>query len=70
MTLQEILSELVNEDKALILKSNHGIFTPENLLTSLSDPQLKTAAHYQPGLYIAKVDDGGYLGEVLFRVEQ
>jgi hypothetical protein len=30
---------------------------------------LKRQAYLQPGLYIALINDGGYLGEVLYRVK-
>jgi len=30
---------------------------------------LSRRAYFQPGMYIALINDGGYLGEVLYRVK-
>ena len=30
---------------------------------------LNRKAHMQPGMYIAEVDDGGYLGRVMYRIK-
>ena len=31
---------------------------------------LKRAAYFQPGMYIAEINEGGYLGTVLYKVKQ
>ncbi len=36
----------------------------------LSPLRLRTAAYLQPGLYIAEISPGGYLGRVLFRLHR
>jgi hypothetical protein len=30
---------------------------------------LKKQAYFQPGLYIAEINDAGYLGHILYRVK-
>ncbi|MBN1270788.1 MAG: hypothetical protein JXB26_00825 [Candidatus Aminicenantes bacterium] len=69
MILREIL-QIMKEKNAPILLCNHkGEFEASELLENLSEPMLKTAAHFQPGMYIAAINEGGYLGEVLFKVK-
>jgi hypothetical protein len=31
---------------------------------------LKRQAHIQPGLYIAEINDSGFLGQVLFKIKR
>ena len=69
MTLKEILIGLV-KDKNLLLSNAKGSFTPAVLLENLSESKLKTNSHYQPNLYIAEINESGYLGTVLYRVKK
>lgn len=41
-----------------------------DLLNSLSEIKLKRNAYLQPGMYIAEINEGGYLGAVLYKVKQ
>jgi len=34
-----------------------------------SEPMLKRTAHIQSGLYIAEINDKGYLGQVLYKIK-
>lgn len=70
MTLKDVLTGLENTHQKLLLSSRDGSFTPAGLLGTLSETKLKTQAHYQPGLYIAEINEAGYLGAVLFEVKK
>jgi len=70
MTLKEVLTGLADSNNTLLLKNSDGFYTPSCLLDTLSETKLKTQAHYQPGLYIAEINEAGYLGAVLFEVKR
>jgi hypothetical protein len=70
MVLREILERIETEEIPIWLSDRKGDWNASDLLDSLSEPMLKRQAHLQPGLYIALINDGGYLGEVLYRVKQ
>jgi len=67
MNLQEVLQKLVDEGNSVLLNDGDKISSAGDLLDNLSDPLLNRKAHMQPGLYIAEIDDGGYLGKVLYK---
>ena len=69
MTLREILQNMVDEGDMAKLSNGNGAMDPAVLLETLSEPMLKTPAYIQAGLYIAQMDENGYLGRVLFRFE-
>jgi hypothetical protein len=69
MVLKEILQNLVGEQERIWLCDRKGDWIASDLLARLSEPMLKRQAYFQPGLYIALINDGGYLGEVLYRVK-
>ena len=69
MLLKEILQKLVEDDEPILLSSNGQDWTANALLESLSEPMLKKKAHLQPGLYIAEINDAGYLGQVLYKLK-
>jgi hypothetical protein len=69
MVLREILEKIEIEETPIWLSDRKGDWNASELLGSLSEPMLKRQAHLQPGLYIALINDGGYLGEVLYRVK-
>ena len=70
MSLKEILQNLVETGDAVLLNDNERDWEAGELLNGLSERMLKTPAHLQRGLYIAEINDTGYLGRVLFRVKQ
>jgi hypothetical protein len=67
MNLKEVLQKLVDEGNSALLNDGDKISSAGDLLDSLSDLTLNRKAHIQPGLYIAEIDDGGYLGKVLYK---
>ena len=69
MCLREILTKLVENDTPILLNDGEQDWEASSLLTNLSEPALKRSAFLQSGLYIAEIDDGGYLGRVLYKVK-
>jgi hypothetical protein len=67
MKLKEILQRLVDEGNLALLNDGDKISRAGDLLDNLSEAVLNRKAHIQPGLYIAEIDDGGYLGKVLYK---
>ena len=67
MKLQEILQKLVEEKNPLRLSDGNTVSDAGTLLTTLSSPMLNRQAYMQPGLYIAEINEAGYLGRVLFK---
>jgi len=70
MSLKEILEKIVEEGARILLSDNNKDWEASVLLKNLSEPILKRKAYLQPGLYIAEINDSGYLGQVLYRVKQ
>lgn len=70
MSLKEILEKIVEDDEPVLLADSNKDWEAIALLENLSEPMLKRKAYLQPGLYIAEINDSGYLGRVLFRVKQ
>lgn len=70
MKLREILQNLAQNNAPILLSDRNGDWEAGALLKTLSEPMLKKEAHLQPGLYIAEINSGGYLGQVLFKVKQ
>lgn len=69
MSLKEILEKIVEKQLPILLADHRQDWEANDLLATLSVPMLKRRAHFQPGMYIAEVSDGGYLGTVLFRIK-
>jgi len=69
MSLREILEKIVEDDEKILLSNNGKDWEADTLLESLSEPMLRRQAYLQPGLYIAEINDGGYLGTVLYKVK-
>ena len=69
MNLKEILEKLVSDNVPVILSDRSKDWNARALLETLSPPMLKRRAHIQPGMYIALINDAGYLGEVLYRLK-
>lgn len=70
MQLKEILEKLVKERQPVLLSDRNRDWEVDVLLDKLSEPMLKTQAYIQPGLYIAEINGGGYLGRVLYKIKQ
>ncbi len=70
MSLKNILEKIVEEGARILLSDRNKDWEASVLLESLSEPMLKRRAHLQPGLYIAEINDSGYLGQVLYKVKQ
>jgi hypothetical protein len=68
MSLKEILEKIINEDQPILLNDKNNNWEPVDLLKLLSPTRLRTKAHLQPGLYIAEINESGYLGQVLYKV--
>jgi hypothetical protein len=69
MSLKEILQNLVEKQEPILLSDSEKDWEAGELLSKLSERTLKTQAHLQHGLYIAEINDGGYLGRVMFKVK-
>ena len=69
MTLRETLQKMVDEGNPAKLSYGQKITVANELLSTLSEPMLNRKAHLQPGLYIAEINEGGYLGQVLVKFE-
>ncbi|HUU04543.1 MAG TPA: hypothetical protein VMZ49_01570 [Patescibacteria group bacterium] len=69
MSLKDILQKLVSEKTQVLLADNQNEWQAEVLLENLSETRLKTSAHMQPGLYIAEINEAGYLGRVLYKLK-
>lgn len=70
MQLKDILKKFVEDDELVLLSDNGQDWTAGDLLNSLSEPVLKIEAHLQSGLYIAEINDRGYLGRVLYKIKR
>ncbi len=69
MHLKEILQKIVENKDDILLCDSDRDWDANALLETLSDPILNLSAYFQPGMYIAEVNSGGYLGRVLYRVK-
>ncbi len=70
MSLQEILQKIVAKGEPVLLTDKEQDWEASDLLGNLSERALKTQAHLQQGLYIAEINNGGYLGRVMYKVKQ
>ncbi len=70
MILRDILQQIVDEGNTAEMSNGNGATEAVTLLKTLSEPMLNRQAHLQPGLYIAELDENGYLGRVLLRFTQ
>lgn len=69
MILKEILNGIIEKQQSILLYDSSNSFSAEELLASLPDSKLNIRSFYQRGLYIARIDDKGFLGDVLYRVK-
>jgi len=70
MNLREILVKLSEENIPILLNDGEKDWEAQGLLETLSKPVLNRDAYMQPGLYIAEINSGGYLGQVLYKLKQ
>jgi len=70
MCLKDILEKLVEGEAPILLSDSNNDWEAGALLETLSEPMLKRPAYFQPGMYIAEINEGGYLGTVLYKVKQ
>ncbi len=70
MSLKEILERMQTAGEPVLLRDGDGEWRAAELLERLSPLRLRTAAYLQPGLYIAEINPGGYLGRVLYRLHR
>ena len=71
MILRGILEKIIEGGSSVLLSdSNSKDWEDETLIKVLSEAMLKRQAYFQPGLYIAEINNSGYLGHVLYRVKQ
>ena len=69
MSLREILEKMVADKAPVLLSDRNKDWQAGELLENLSPPMLRRPAHLQAGMYIALINDSGYLGEVLYRLK-
>ncbi|GAJ10383.1 unnamed protein product [marine sediment metagenome] len=70
MCLRDILEKLVQGNAPILLSDSNNDWEAGALLETLSEPMLKRPAYFQPGMYIAEINEGGYLGIVLYKIKQ
>jgi len=70
MSLKEILQKIVEKNYPILLADSEQEWEPNALLATLTGPALKRSAHMQSGLYIAEVNEGGYMGQVLYKIKR
>jgi hypothetical protein len=70
MKLKEILQKLVADGNSSFLTDGQKSTNAQELLATLPERMLGRQAYLQPGLYIAEISEKGYLGRVLYRLNQ
>ncbi len=70
MSLQEILQKIVEKNYPILLSDKESDWEASTLLSTLSAPTLRRNAHLQSGLYIAEINEGGYMGRVLYKIKR
>lgn len=70
MSLKEILQKIVDDGEPVLLLDSDNNWEASDLLNQLSQRTLDTRAHLQAGMYIAEINETGYLGRVMFRVKR
>jgi len=69
MNLREILQRIADTKEPIVLCDSNDEWDAGVLLEKLTEPVLKLNAYMQPGMYIAEINQGGYLGRVLYRLK-
>ena len=70
MSLREILEKIIANGNSVLLSDSDKDWDASELLENLSDMRLMRRAHMVSGLYIAEINDSGYLGQVLYRIKR
>ena len=70
MNLKDILVKLSEENSPILLNDGEKDWEAQGLLETSSGPILNRDAYMQPGLYIAEINNSGYLGQVLYKLGQ
>jgi hypothetical protein len=70
MRLKEILQKMCDENQQYLLQENGRNWQASALLKELPESTLNIQAYMQYGIYIAEIDNGGYLGRVLYRLNK
>jgi hypothetical protein len=68
MKLKEILEKLVAGGDSSFLIDGQKSADAQELLSTLPERTLERQAYLQPGLYIAEINDRGFLGRVLYKL--
>lgn len=69
-SLKEALGAIASGGEAVLLHAGDARWDARSLLETLSERQLERRVHFMPGFYIAAVEDGEVLGEVLYRIKR
>lgn len=69
MSLKEILQKLAEDGNPKLLDNNKATVQANELLTTLPEGALKRRAHLVTNLYIAEINDAGYMGSILYRFQ-
>ena len=69
MNLREVLQEIDKNREPVLLSDRETDWEAGVLLNKLSEPMLNRKVFLQPGLYIAEINEAGFLGTVLFRLK-
>jgi hypothetical protein len=70
MKLRDILQKIVADGNSTFLTDGQKSADAQELLATLPERLLERQAYFQPGLYIAEINDRGYLGRVLYRLNR
>lgn len=70
MSLREILQGLAGKEEKITLTKGNEEFDAASLLNNLPESKLNRKAHIQPGLYIAEINDSGYMGAILYKFKR
>ncbi len=68
MLLGDVLQEIIDKDEKIELNDGRKAWDAATLKNSLHRVSLKKDVHRHP-MYIAIINPGGYLGEVLYRIK-
>ena len=69
MNLREVLQKIDKNQEAVLLSDRETDWEAGVLLDRLSETMLNMKVFIQPGLYIAEINEAGFLGTVLFRLK-
>jgi len=70
MSLRIILEKIIEDGNSVLLCDSNKDWEASELLANLSEPMLRRQAYLQAGLYIAEINDSGFLGQVLYKIKR